>query len=230
MTEEETNLSPWAILGGAIVGVAAVAAAPFTGGGSVFGAATLLGSLAGTGAVTATAAGLGAVTGGVVSGVSQKSKEKEQSKLINASYNAGLAENLIQIRDLEQQLAKAAEHYMEQNKSNEFVICLFAVGAAIAACDGEFHGDEEMHLREFIMGASTQTAPPSLQEAFQTLLTRPPTFDEAMLYVKKLDRGVWPVIDDILTVVSEADGKLSEEELTFIGQWNEFKTNTLQSS
>ncbi|UKV14922.1 hypothetical protein L6172_01125 [Thalassospiraceae bacterium SW-3-3] len=229
-TEEEINFSLWAILGGAIVGVAAVAVAPFTGGGSVLGAATLLGSLAGTTAISTAAAGVGAVAGGVASGVSQNSKEKEKNKFIKAGHIAGLAEASIIIQELEEQLTKAAEHYMEQNKSNEFVICLFAVGAAIAACDGEFHGDEEVHLREFVMGASTQAAPPSLQEAFQRLLTTPPTFDGAMLYVEKLDQAVWPVIDNILTVVSEADGRLSQEELTFIGQWNKFKANALQSS
>ncbi len=46
------------ILAGAAVGVGAVAAAPFTGGGSLLGAATLASSLAGAGTVAA-AAGVG---------------------------------------------------------------------------------------------------------------------------------------------------------------------------
>lgn len=48
------------IILGAILGVGAVAAAPFTGGGSVLGAATLAGSLSGLGT------GLAAATAGVV--------------------------------------------------------------------------------------------------------------------------------------------------------------------
>ncbi len=48
------------ILLGAAVGIGAVAAAPFTGGGSVLGAATLAGSLSGIGT------GLAAITAGVV--------------------------------------------------------------------------------------------------------------------------------------------------------------------
>lgn len=39
------------MLGGVAIGVGAVAAAPFTGGGSVLGAATLLGSMAGAGTI-----------------------------------------------------------------------------------------------------------------------------------------------------------------------------------
>ena len=48
------------IILGAVLGVGAVAAAPFTGGGSVLGAATLAGSLSGLGT------GLAAATAGVV--------------------------------------------------------------------------------------------------------------------------------------------------------------------
>ena len=48
------------ILFGAAVGIGAVAAAPFTGGGSVLGAATLAGSLSGIGT------GIAAITAGVV--------------------------------------------------------------------------------------------------------------------------------------------------------------------
>ena len=44
-------MSFWKILGGAVLGVGAIAAAPFTGGGSILGAATLASSLAGVGIV-----------------------------------------------------------------------------------------------------------------------------------------------------------------------------------
>ena len=39
------------VLGGVAIGVGAIAAAPFTGGGSILGAATLVGSLTGAGAL-----------------------------------------------------------------------------------------------------------------------------------------------------------------------------------
>lgn len=55
------------ILGLAALGVGAVAAAPFTGGGSVLGAATLAGSLAGAGAAAAGAGAVGAAAGAALS-------------------------------------------------------------------------------------------------------------------------------------------------------------------
>ena len=57
-------MSFWKILAGAAIGVGAVAAAPFTGGGSVLGAATLVASLSGAGTAAA-AVGAGVVGGAV---------------------------------------------------------------------------------------------------------------------------------------------------------------------
>lgn len=44
-----------------------------------------------------------------------------------------------------------------------------------------------------------------------------------MIFVGKLDKAVWPIIDDIITVVSEADGQISEEEKIFIEKWQAYK-------
>ena len=65
------------ILGLAVLGVGAIAAAPFTGGGSILGAATIAGSLAGAGTIAA-AAGAGAVGAGVGYALSRKEEEEEQ--------------------------------------------------------------------------------------------------------------------------------------------------------
>ncbi|MFA0570473.1 hypothetical protein [Vibrio gallaecicus] len=53
-------MSFWKMLGGAAIGVGAIAAAPFTGGGSLLGAATLAGSLAGSATVAVAAEKRGA--------------------------------------------------------------------------------------------------------------------------------------------------------------------------
>ena len=67
------------ILGLAVLGVGAIAAAPFTGGGSILGAATIAGSLAGAGTIAA-AAGAGAVGAGVGYALSRKEEEEEEAK------------------------------------------------------------------------------------------------------------------------------------------------------
>ena len=65
------------ILGLAALGVGAVAAAPFTGGGSILGAVTLAGSLAGAGTIAAAA---GAGVAGAAAGYAMSRKEEEEKK------------------------------------------------------------------------------------------------------------------------------------------------------
>lgn len=92
------------ILGLAALGIGAIAAAPFTGGGSILGAATIAGSLAGAGTIAA-AAGAGAVGAGVGYALSRKEEEEEQAK------NEKIAE-----------LRKKAEKFEEAFEKSNFSI------------------------------------------------------------------------------------------------------------
>lgn len=66
---------------GAVLGIGAIAAAPFTGGGSVLGAATLAGSLSGVGT------GLAAATAGVVgAAVADGMADEEELSAYNDGY------------------------------------------------------------------------------------------------------------------------------------------------
>ena len=65
------------VIGGAVIGVGAIAAAPFTGGGSLLGAASLASSLAGAGALAAGAGAAGATAGAVMG---RREKEEEERK------------------------------------------------------------------------------------------------------------------------------------------------------
>ena len=76
--KEVLNMGFWTkVIGGAVIGVGAIAAAPFTGGGSLLGAASLASSLAGAGALAAGAGAAGA-TAGAVMGRREKGKKKER--------------------------------------------------------------------------------------------------------------------------------------------------------
>lgn len=154
------------------------------------------------------------VDGGTESTVTIIEQGTENSDLPNAAAR---------ILELEQHLENAANVYAEHNKSVEFVMCLFAVGAAIAACDGHFDDEEKDSLKEFVLGASALTAPGRLQSGLEKLIQNPPSFEETMIFVGKLDKAVWPIIDDIIAVVSEADGQISEEEKIFIEKWQAYK-------
>lgn len=87
------------ILAGSTVGVGAVAAAPFTGGGSLLGGASLIASLSGAGTIAA-AIGAGTVGGLVGAAVAEDDENKmEQAK--EQARAEEKAENALQIKILE---------------------------------------------------------------------------------------------------------------------------------
>lgn len=170
---------------------------------------------------------IGLAMSGVPSFLSRRAAEDEQSSVASSSGTPGndsnLAQTAVKIQSLQQNLERASTQFAEQNKTNEFIVCLYAVGIAMAACDGKFDDEEAAILKEYILGASSLAAPSIVQTSLQKLTQSPPDFDEAIVYVKKLDPVVWPVIDDILTLISEADGVVCEDEQAFFARWQDFK-------
>ena len=173
-------------------------------------------------------AGAWAKVGGTIVGdtvIPSRAREKGRLDGLREGREIATAETAVKFQVLQDKMVQASERFQEQHKYNEFTVCLIAVGAAMAAADGYIHEDEESNLREFVLGMSAHAVPPSIQNAIEQLLTQPPTFDGAMLYVEKLDRTVWSVIDSILAIVSEADRIISEGEQVFLEKWQAYKAS-----
>lgn len=118
---------------GATIGVAAVAAAPFTGGGSLFGGASLVGSLAGAGAVAGVAGAAGAAGGAVAQGIEDNKKSKQIKAAKKSAFldgiNKGKAMTVEQI-----------QIYVD------FCLATTALSYWIARCDGEIDEKEKIEL------------------------------------------------------------------------------------
>ena len=212
--------NPLAVVAGAIVGVGAVAAAPFTGGGSVLGGATLLASLAGAGGI-ATAAGIAGAGAGAA--ISQASSESDKRAAFDSGMEKGKAEAAVRMRELQAKIERAAALHADQKKLHEFYVNVAAIGFAKAGCDGTVTTAEKECVQEFIVGISKHLFPKEVQEILDKLCLTPPDFDGAMLYAERLGRDNWAVIDDILTVVGEADGDGSKHERDFLLKWQAHK-------
>jgi F0F1-type ATP synthase assembly protein I len=181
--------------------------------------------------VGGTIAGVGAIVAAPVVGSAAMLNaltERAKANGFREGQELAAADVAAKLQVLQEHLVLASERYKDQSKANQFTICLIAVGAAMAACDGHIHEYEANHLSEFVLGASAQAVPPVIQEAIQRLMEQPPTFESAMQYVEMLDRGTWPVIDDILAIVSQADGSVSPAEQAFLDQWAEYKAARMQ--
>jgi tellurite resistance protein len=188
------------ILGLAALGVGAVAAAPFTGGGSILGAATLAGSLAGAGAV---AAGAGAVGAGVGYAISRKDEEEEKAKEEK-------------IANFNQKSQKAESALKEHEKHTNLILALSALGCAMANADGEISPDELIELNEFVGGLSSQSYPTHIVNQINEFISNPPTFSEAVKHLKKVNSVEYHEIRNLLVMIMESDGIIHTREQSFL--------------
>lgn len=207
------------ILAGVAVGVGAVAAAPFTGGGSLLGGASLIASLSGAGTIAA-AVGAGAV-GGVVSAAVADSNEEEKSQIKAQGRAEGRAETSLQIEKLEKKLSQALEKLKSHDEHFKAIIAMEAVGVSCAACDGDFSDNEKEEIGEFVKGMIAQNIPKDIKARIQSIYDNPPTVEEAFLLAK--DSGMsLDVYEELIRFVMEIDGIKPEEEV-FVHAWNQLK-------
>lgn len=155
----------------------------------------------------------------------QKAMAKNAIKIKELENNVKNKENEIEKikEELNKLVLKITKHYHGQQKFEQFIICLIAVGVAMAACDGDVDENEVRDLREYVLGAMGGALPAHIENKIGELFKTPPRFEQAMLYVAKLDQEVWPMIDIILAVVSEADGEVLKSERHFLQQWEAYK-------
>ena len=195
------------ILGLAALGVGAVAAAPFTGGGSLLGAATLGASLAGAGA---TAAGAGAV--GAVAGIALSRKEEEEAK----AQEEELAGYRLKAEKYEEAFKRAISEFKGDKEYFNYIIASTAIGMAMANADGEISDEELTEMDEFIGGIASSNYPEHVKQAIKKLRENPPTFNEAIQYLEKVKETNYESIRNLIELVMEADGYIDEKEQAFI--------------
>ena len=190
------------ILGLAALGVGAIAAAPFTGGGSILGAATLAGSLAGAGTIAA--AGAAAATGAGVGYVLSKKEEEEEK------------EKDKKIAGFSQKAEKAELTLKEHEKHTNLILALSALGCAMANADGEISPEELVELHEFVGGISSQSYPTHIVEQINEMISNPPSFNDAMKHLERIDAIEFPEIRNLLVMIMESDGVIHKKEEAFL--------------
>lgn len=204
------------ILTGAVIGVGAVAAAPFTGGGSILGTAALTSSLAGAGTIAA-ATGLGVAGAAIGGAMSDNDREegKEEGRI------EGKAEVQVQIAKLEKKLQSSLKALKSNDEHFQAIIALEAVGVACAACDGDFSANEKEEIGEFVNGMMEQSIPVKVKEKIQRVYDNPPTVEEAFTMVQ--ESGIeMETCEELIKFVMQIDG-IKPEERVFTHAWDQLK-------
>ena len=198
-------------VGGAVVGVAAVAAAPFTGGGSVLGAATLASSLAGAGTI-ATAGGM-AAAGATAAGAMAKKREEEDEE-----RETQIARLNKRNQELESSLSRFHEKLQGTKEYFDFILGLMAFGVAIARVDdGHIDDYEKRELEEFLCGVTFQQLPSHIQDEMQKIYEdKTINLEKALGFLPKINNEGRKIIENTLYVVAEANDDFHQNQERFI--------------
>ncbi len=202
------------ILGGVVLGVGAVAAAPFTGGGSIFGAATLIGSLTGAGAI-ATAAGVaGGVAGAVISDKDEDNRRKETSEAHESGFKQGIKKGNMETAEKFDALLR---------KNDNCRIGVFALAVCVANKDNDFSVEEREEIERYL-GRPDSVVNKNVRDEFLTICNKVPSFDEVKSkYLDHFFEGDLKELNNFVLAIIEADGIISHEERSFIDHdWNPY--------
>ena len=196
-------------VGGAVLGVGAIAAAPFTGGGSILGAATLVSSLAGAGTIAA-AAGTAAAVGGAAAYAAKKEDEEDNKKKEDLANLQKKAEKL------EENLKKAIQQFKGDIEYFNFIIGATALGISMANANGVIVPEEIKEIEEFVGGIANSSYPLHVKETITNLYNEKPNFNTAMSYLERIDPLNYPSLRNLIELVALADGILHEKQKAFL--------------
>lgn len=205
------------VLTGVVIGVGAVAAAPFTGGGSVFGAATLLGSLSGAGTVAA-AVGAGVVGGAVGAALDDEDDIKDAA--FKEGKAEGKAENSAEITAMRQKLEQAFELLSKSKKMDDTFVALMAVAISCACFTNTLQRDKE-EIQDFIFGLSKSELSESIQATINGMFKNPPSIADAVKLAKASDVPL-KTFETIISVIGEMGGD-HQGFAAYTHAWNQLK-------
>lgn len=187
---------------GGVIGVGAIAAAPFTGGGSLLGAATLASSLAGAGTIAA-AAGTAAVAGGAGAYLANKENEEE-------------AKN----EKLKKEFAKTLSTLENDKAYFTFILGMTGLGLAMANADGHISDEEQQEIDDFVNGMGSSNYPQDIKDIISDFRHNPPSLGMIMdKYISKIDPVNYDTLECLLEVTMHADGVVHKKEELFMEQF-----------
>lgn len=155
--------------------------------------------------------------------VYNKSKEKTYNQAYQKGKAEATAEYAKSTESLEEKLKAAAARFNEYKYYEEFLVASFAVAISVAYCDGELSSEESEDMKEFIGGIAYNKLPQVIKDEIQKLFINPPSFNDAMEFVKKVDRSKWDLFEEIIAMITLSDGVERKEERAYMEAWKRYK-------
>ena len=189
------------ILVGAFIGVGAIAAAPFTGGGSVLAGASLASSLLGAGGVAAIASIAGGAAGAAVQKAEDNSKEKDVRNAKTSSFEDGMKEGK---KETVEEIMKFADFYLATT----------ALSYYFARCDGEISEEEELEIEHDLDAIikNIDIPAPVRQKLLEISTDENMTFDDVKMYLNKVSIETLRILEKDVDEIISASGGICEAE------------------
>ncbi|MCG8796681.1 TerB family tellurite resistance protein [Tenacibaculum finnmarkense] len=211
-------MSTGKILGGILLGVGAIAAAPFTGGGSLFAAGVSLSAALGGGALAIGAAAVGGVAGAVIG-----EKEKEDIKESNKNhFKEGTVAGGNKVKEKFSSILKT------QKDRDELVLISMKLGVYISKIDNIIHHKELKELNKlcFFINQNPST-PKFIKDEVDNILNRNIEFNEIQYEVNKFlnrksdddKKKTLVFFDKLIKTIVEADNHSHPKEIEFMNKW-----------
>lgn len=205
------------VLAYAAIGVGAVAAAPFTGGGSLLAGASLGASLAGAGTIAA-AAGAGIVGAGIAAATSREGEleekiEKQEKELAKFRKKAEQLEKNLQ--NFHNKVAGTKEYF-------DFLYGVMAFGVAIARVDdGRIDEYEKKELEEFLCGTAAAQLPQHVREKMEEIYNdKSLTFEKARGFLPAIKQEGREIIKEALYTIAYSNSNFHENQRKFIENYD----------
>jgi len=185
----------------AVIGVGAIAAAPFTGGGSVLGGVTLAASLSGQGLLAAGASIAGGVAGATIQKVEDDLKDEEINNEKKSSFKDGVK-------------AGKNETVEEVMKFADFYLATTALSYYFARCDGEISEEEELEIGQDLdaIAKNVDIPAPIRQKLHEIATNKNITFDDVKVYLDKVSIETLHKLDKDADEIINASGGINERE------------------
>ena len=212
------------IIGGVLLGVGAIAAAPFTGGGSLFAAGvSLSAALGGTAAVAAVGAGVvGGFAGAAIDSKEKKDREEEGENKFNEGTKAGANEAK----------EKFSSILKTQKERDELMLITIKLGVYVSKVDGEFNDSEIKDLEKLTLFINDNpTTPQVIKNEINKILKLKMSFNEiksevfAFLSNKNIqDKQKFKnFFLKLIQTIIDSDGHFHPKEKEFLNNWNQIK-------
>ncbi|MDC7278049.1 TerB family tellurite resistance protein [Butyrivibrio fibrisolvens] len=208
------------VLIGAGVGVLAVAAAPFTGGGSVLAGASLMGSLAGAG-VAAAGAGIVGATAAVLS-----DDDDKETRIVNNSESTEDEQSVEEVDKDSDSLGAKTEKKNKKSFSEDelnFLYTVLSVSYYVAYSDNEFH-KKEKDIIDAKIDETLDGVPQKIKQKVVEIQKKEEwSFEDVKIYLDNItDFNQFEIIKEWILKIAMADDVYSDSEKEVVNIFEEY--------